>query len=120
MKYIKQAFAASFLLLCALVLSFYVVSLGPKAVSAESNAGSSPGKTRRSKGEKISETLRERAAKGDDEIVQVILQFNAAPTGRLNALLQRNGVRVKGDFKEFNSVVVELPSSVVAQLSEFD
>jgi hypothetical protein len=94
MKNIKPAVTASFLLLCALVLSFYAVGLSPKGVSAESNAASGSGKAKRSNSEKISQTLRERAARGDEETVQIILQLNARPTGRLNALLQRIGVRV--------------------------
>ena len=117
MKNIKPAFTAS-LFVGVLVLSFLAMGFGPRGVSAESNAPSIPGK--RSKSEKISDTLRERAAQHNDEIVQIILQLYATPTGRLNALLQRNGVRVKDEFKEFNSAVVELPSSVLPQLAEFD
>ncbi|HKG96882.1 MAG TPA: S8 family peptidase, partial [Pyrinomonadaceae bacterium] len=97
-------------------LSLYVVGFGPKGVSAESNISTTPGTAKRSQSEKISETLR----KNTDEIVQIILQLNATPTGRLNALLQRNGVRVKEEFEEFQSAVVELPSSVLTQLAEFD
>ena len=84
----------------------YLSGLVTSSVSAESNPvqhGSS-----RRKDEKISDTLRGRnpQTSGSDEIVQVIIQLNSSPTGRLNALLQRNGVHLKEDFRELNSFSV--------------
>lgn len=71
----------------------------------------------RRKNEKISDTLRGRTSSSEN--VQLIIQLNASPSGRLNALLQRNGVHVKDDFAELNSFSVDLPLSVVSELAEF-
>src|SRR4030095_5387565 len=80
-------------------------------------------KPKRTKGEKISPTLNRKqkpVSAKDDELVQIILHLNDAPSGRLKALLQRAGIRVKDEFGEFNSSVVELPLSVIEELSQFD
>jgi subtilisin family serine protease len=111
MKNIRTLIVAS-LIACALLSSLCAVGFYPQAVSAESN------KPRRSKDEKLSDTLRQGIK--NDETVQIILQLNGSPTGRLNALLQRNGIRVKDNFAEFNSLVIELPLSVASELSGFD
>src|SRR5690349_19885761 len=112
----KRVFtAASLLTVCALLVCFGGMGVSPQRVGAESNKPKTP-KVKRSKGDKISQTLSDK----NDELVQVILQLNSAPSGRLNALLRREGIRVKDEFGEFNCAVVELPRSVVEELSEFD
>ena len=88
------------------------LGINPQRVGAESPEVKTP-KVKRSKGEKISPSLTGQ----DDELVQIILQLNSTPSGKLKALLQRAGIRVKDEFEEFNSSVVELPLSVVEQLA---
>src|SRR5215213_5013575 len=123
MRNFKSPIAASLLVIGGFVFCL-CVGITPNGVSAESNIAGKPqiDKTARRKGEKISETLRARGASSTDQndLVQVILQLNARPTGRLNALLQRNGIHVKDEFKELNSLLVELPVSVLDELAAFD
>src|SRR5215217_8043294 len=87
MKHLKSWLAASLLIVGGLIYSLCLSGLVTNSVSA-ANA--------RRKDEKISGTLRSR---NSSENVQVIIQLNSSPSGRLNALLQRNGVHVKDDFK---------------------
>ena len=115
MKNIKSSLAASLLIIGGLIFSLCQNGIITSSVSAESNNAPRPSNNSRRKDEKISDTLRGRS----DELVQVIIQLNSAPTGRLNALLQRNGVHIKDDFKELNSFSVELPSTVVGELADF-
>src|ERR1041384_1614352 len=114
MKNFKLSVTASLLIVSGLVLSLCASGVGTRSVSADSNTAQ---RNSRLKDEKISDTLRGRNT--NSEIVKVIIQLNASPTGRLNALLQRNGVHVKHDFKEFNSFAVELPLTVVDELADF-
>ena len=118
MKNLKSSVAASLLIVGGLIFSLCASGVGTSSVSAESNSAQRTSSSSRRKDEKISDTLRGRNAGSDT--VQVIVQLNASPTGRLNALLQRNGVHVKDDFKEFNSFVVELPLTVVSELADFN
>src|SRR5437764_11357183 len=93
----------SFALMLALsiqILPFATVSASPSAPRAL----------------KVSSDLK---TDGEDR-VQVILQLSDKPSGELNALLNRNGVHIRAHFKNFNSYAVELPASVVAELSDFD
>ena len=52
--------------------------------------------------------------------VRVILQLNGKPSGKLNALLNRNGVHVRGSFNNFNAKSVELPVGIVSELASFE
>src|SRR5215213_2512474 len=115
MKSIKSSLAASLLIAGSLILSLCLNGFVTSTASAESNI--SP-RTRR-KDEKISDTLRGRNAKTSDEVVQVIIQLNSSPTGRLNAFFQRNGIHLKDEYKQLNSFSVELPLSVVSELADF-
>src|SRR5215217_1895990 len=119
MKSMKLSLAASLLIIGGLIVSLCLSGLVTSSVSAESNPAQRASSRR--KDEKMSDTLRGRNAKpsASDEIVQVIIQLNSSPTGRLNALLQRNGVHVKDDFKELKSFSVDLPLSVVSELADF-
>src|SRR4030095_16047015 len=126
MKNIRTPIVAS-LIACALLSSLCAIGIYPRAVAAESNKvfnQISKAKATRSKDEKLSDTLRHRkkktSATDDSEEDQIILQLSDPPTAELNALLRRNGIRVKDTFAEFNSSVIELPLSVVRELSEFD
>ncbi|HYO91404.1 MAG TPA: S8 family peptidase, partial [Pyrinomonadaceae bacterium] len=74
-----------------------------------------------SRGGKVSTDLAARVREtGGDELATVILQLNAQPSGQLNALLQRAGVRVKGHFSSFNAKAVELPLRLIDELASFD
>ncbi|MBA3767915.1 MAG: S8 family serine peptidase, partial [Acidobacteria bacterium] len=68
--------------------------------------------------QKLSLDLNERV-QGADRL-EVILQLNGKPSGRLNALLNRNGVHVRAQFRSFNFYVIELPASAVEELSSFN
>jgi energy-converting hydrogenase Eha subunit F len=72
------------------------------------------------KSDKISPSLRGHVSAGSGETVSVILQLNGVASGRLNALLNRNGIHIKQLFKNFNSSVVELPANVVDELAAYD
>ena len=127
MKKIKSFIASSLLLVGALGFYLGTVSINPRSVGAESNNLTNPksiAKVKRSKSEKISRTLlkHDEALPTNDngELVQVILQLNAPASGRLNSLLRRNGIRLKDEFRELNSLVVELPFGTVNELSELD
>src|SRR5436190_9964242 len=64
---------------------------------------------------KISVELRSRVRDNpsSNESVRIILQLSDNPSGRLNALLNRNGVHVRAHFRRLSSMVVDLPSGVV-------
>jgi len=117
MKSLKSSLAASLLLVGSLVFSLCLSGVVTSSVSAESNTSQRTSANSRRKEEKISDTLRGRTT--SSETVEVIIQLNSSPTGRLNALLQRNGVHVKDNYKELNSFAVELPLSVVSELADF-
>ena len=112
MKIKRLSTAASLLTLCALLFCFCFAGVNPQRVRAESIKPPA-GKAKRSGREKVSPTLGQ-SVSNDGALVQIILHLNAAPSGRLNALLQRNGIRVKDHFAEFNASVVELPLNVIA------
>src|ERR1044071_1169083 len=127
MKKIKSFIASSLLLVGSLGFYLGTVSINPRSVGAESNNLTNPKSTanvKRSKAEKISRTLLKHdetpPTKDNGEIVQVILQLNAPASGRLNSLLRRSGIRLKDEFRELSSKVVELPLGVVNELSELD
>src|SRR5690349_8532812 len=117
MKNLKSSVAASLLIVGGLILSLCVSGVGTSSVSAGSNTTQRVSSVSRGKDEKISDTLRGRDA--NSEIVQVIVQLNSSPTGSLNALMQASGEHIKDDIKEFNSLVVELPLTVVSELADF-
>src|SRR6185369_15108994 len=122
MNKLKSSIAASLILAGGFV--FYLSLNGTSRVTAESSrATASPGTNAKRKDEKLSETLRERlkpSSSSDSDIVQVILQLNSPPSGRLKGLLQRNGIHLKNDFKELQLLVVALPLSVLDELAQFD
>ena len=71
-------------------------------------------------GEKISPELQKSANAKPDETVSVLIQLNDKPSGKLRALLNRNGVHLKGDFESLGSMALDLPASVVAELAALD
>jgi serine protease AprX len=106
----------TFLLLLSLCVSALVVG------GASANTGNTTGDDNQWQvPDKVSPELRERVRGGQaDETVSVILQLKGPPTGLLNALFQRNGVRVKGHFADFDCYSVDLPVSVVDELANYD
>jgi subtilisin family serine protease len=59
----------------------------------------------------------QRVKSGED--IKVIIQLNASPSSRLNALLQRKGIRVKGRFANFQAMALEIPSTTLDELARF-
>jgi hypothetical protein len=57
------------------------------------------------------------AKNGNDQSVSVIVQLNGQPSAQLSALLQQNGVSVRGTFQQLNSYAVQLPASMIRQLA---
>ncbi|HLL99896.1 MAG TPA: S8 family serine peptidase, partial [Pyrinomonadaceae bacterium] len=70
---------------------------------------------------KVSDELRARVINNssNNNVVRVILQLSEPPRGQLNALLNRNGIHVRANFRNLNSMVVELPAGVVDELASF-
>jgi hypothetical protein len=59
--------------------------------------------------DKVGTHLREHVSgnSGNDDKVNVIVQLNGSSSGRLDALLSRNGIHVKKQFKNFNSFLLK-------------
>ncbi|HEX8145155.1 MAG TPA: hypothetical protein VF553_21495, partial [Pyrinomonadaceae bacterium] len=91
------------------------ITLSEVAGQAQSNQSSA------SHTHKLSSDLAGRisGAKSGADRLDCILQLNAKPSGRLNALLNRNGVRLRAHFSAFNSYAIDLPASAVAELASF-
>ncbi|HEX8336444.1 MAG TPA: S8 family serine peptidase, partial [Pyrinomonadaceae bacterium] len=69
--------------------------------------------------DKVSNELRGFIGRTKADTVAVIIQLSAPPSGRLNALLQRAGVRVRGHFASLDALAVELPAAALAELAGF-
>jgi serine protease AprX len=69
---------------------------------------------------KVSSDLNAKSGRKGSEKVSIILQLDGKPTGRLNALLNRNGVHVNGQFDGLGMLAVELPADVIEELASFD
>jgi len=70
--------------------------------------------------DKVASNLREHASAARNETASVILQLNGPASGRLSALLNRNGIHVKQLFKNFNASAVDLPLNVIDELTSYD
>src|SRR5437764_3394135 len=118
MKATKNAPLLTWLTILSLVVSLCAGSI----ISGQAKAQPKENDGARAKGDKVSSDLRERVsdAQARDDPVGVILQLNGPAGDSVRAILKRNGVRVKGDFRNFNSQAVELPASVVDELSLYD
>src|ERR1051325_4128367 len=69
--------------------------------------------------DKVSSDLRGRLSAGNSETLTIILQLNGPVSGRLNGLLNSNGVHVKQVFKNFNSSLVEIPASIINDIASY-
>ncbi len=71
---------------------------------------------------KVSHALRDRLRRSgaSAQTAEVILQLRGKPSGRLNALLNRAGVRVRAKHDSFDTLALDLPLGVVEELSTFD
>src|SRR6266536_4884242 len=124
MKRTKRSVAITWLVACSLVLSLF------GGILLDDRANASNGESRRGdngfradKIEKVSSSLRQtvRAAmsrNGQDDL-KVILRLNGNVSGQLRSLLSSNGIKVKKEIASFNTLVLELPPSVVYALSTF-
>jgi len=92
------------------------------AGAAGKKGGKMEKEQKKAKKDKVSPDLRERLSAGNDggREVEVLLQLRKKPTGQLNALLSRNGVRLKDSFDDFSSMAVSLPPEVIDELASFD
>src|SRR5437763_2082262 len=91
---------------------------------ASSNQSSSRGSdaSGRAKASKMSSELHRRAkgANAGADTMRVIIQFNGKPSSEVNAILHRNGIKVRQVFRNFEARAIELPASVVEELAAFD
>ncbi|MDQ3473893.1 MAG: hypothetical protein M3447_09165, partial [Acidobacteriota bacterium] len=85
---------------------------------AASNGNGPDEGNRPEKHQKLAQDLREKAR--DNETLKVILQLNDSMSGELNALLNSNGVKIKKRLAALNTLALELPSSVVESLNQFE
>jgi serine protease AprX len=69
------------------------------------------------KSDKVSPDLREHMKRSGR--VEVIVQLNAATSGRLNGFLTRGGIRLKGRFAALGAMALDLPKSMVDELASF-
>src|SRR6185503_5477916 len=101
-------------LIAGIALLMGIVSSGllTTGVSAASGNGA----------QKVADNLLSRMSHqpNSDDQVSIILQVGNTVSGPLKSLLNRNGVHVNKQFKNFNSYAIELPLSAVAELAEFD
>ena len=72
--------------------------------------------------DKISPELRGRLSRAGSgaRTASVILQLNGRPSGSLNALLNRNGVHVRAEFKHFGALALDLPLNVIEELASHE
>src|SRR5258705_7543577 len=114
MKRNKRFIAFTWLTCLALVLSLcagIILDVGAKAAPKSQSS---------SNRDKIGRDLRDEMGKhGGGDVVKVIVQLNDRISGPLNALLKGNGVKVKKNFANFNTLAIELPASGVASLASF-
>src|SRR2546421_11644763 len=62
---------------------------------------------------KISGDVRDFISGKYTDTVPVIIQLNAQPTGQLNALFQRSGIRVRGRFSNLDAIAIDIPPSLI-------
>ncbi len=116
MKRTKRSLIMTWLTCSSLVLSLCCGILVMDKASAKGDR-----RNRKAiKHSKVANDLRDRSRRepGADAL-KVILQLNDKPSGNLRALLRSNGVKIRKQFTNFNTLALELPASVVESLSSF-
>ena len=72
------------------------------------------------KGQKVGTDLQQIVSRSNQSgLVDVIIQIEGKPSGQLNALLNRNGVRIRAKYYHFNYIALRLPAAFVNELSSF-
>ncbi|HEV2914769.1 MAG TPA: hypothetical protein VGX92_15940 [Pyrinomonadaceae bacterium] len=118
MKYVR---AITTLALTLLLLFAYTAGLAPlrsveTAAQAKKDEDNQEGRHDKSK---TSSGLRERQRRGDGDKIEVILQHEGRISGPLNAFLNRNGVHARQEFRNLDSLNVELPASSLEELASY-
>src|SRR5215213_552241 len=105
------AFCALFFCLCPGKITRTASAQSHGALRAHASTGTH--------GKKISSDLSEllSGALTGDEPIRIILQGREDTGGNLRSLLQRNGVKVRGHFRNLDTRVVEVPASMIAELA---
>src|SRR5262245_47781755 len=99
---------ASFFLLVAVV-----------TLTVTHRAGAKSDKPRHNKiAPDLQESLNKR--KKDTDSINVIIQLDAPMSGELNGFLNRNGVHLKANFRNLDSMLVTMPSDSLEELVRFE
>src|SRR5947209_2240795 len=114
----KRSLFAAWITSCALLISL-CAGLTDRNAKAQSDRGPRAQTSNGARGKKVSPDLRDmvRGARYGDEVVRVIVQTKEEPGANLRALLQREGVKDRANFRNLNTHVVELPASTVDELA---
>jgi len=116
MKRTKRSLALTWLACGSLVLSLCCGILVTDKASAKGDKHDRSERRHR----KIAQDLSEHSRRApEQEGLQVILQLNDRISPELRALLRSNGVKVRKQFVNFNTLAVDLPASVVESLDSF-
>lgn len=116
MKILQRSPLVTWLTTFSLLLSLTASMLlgAPRAVHAGNyNHGN------RDRAHRMASDLRQRSKKRKNEVVKVIVQIEGAMSDELRQFLRGNGVRVKKEFRNFNTQAIELPASALDELSNF-
>ena len=114
MTFRKTSRVASLLAFFSLLAQLCAVTTAAGAAGTKTGGAAAPP-------DKISHEIRERLQRrtSSGQTAAVILQLMGKPSGRLNALLNRNGVHVRAHFDSFDSLALELPLEVIEELASF-
>jgi len=115
MTFRKTSRVASLLAFFSLLAQLCAVTTAAGAAGTKTGGAAAPP-------DKISHEIRERLQRrtsSGQTAAAVILQLTGKPSGRLNALLNRNGVHVRARFDSFDSLALELPLEVIEELASF-
>lgn len=112
LKVVNTILLAASLLCANLILSVNT--------NAQSSNGNGKGQGSSKKPHKIGKDLQQILSQSNTNgLVDVILQLNSKPSGQLNALLNRNGVRIRAAYKTFSFVTVQMPAAFIDELASF-
>jgi serine protease AprX len=116
MKRTKRSLALTWLACASLALSLSGGILVMDKASAKNDKHNSAERRHR----KVAHDLRDRSRREpQSNALEVIIQLNDRPSTELRALLRSNGVRIKKQYTNFNTIAVQLPASVIESLNSF-